>query len=108
MLKHLFTKRALTALLLTFAMTFSLAGCGSGSSSQSAPSAGSSPQSIASATGGSTGDGDFTVAISLNSLDEYQTMMTQCLEEELAKLGGTLFRRICSEKATTANLNSRG
>lgn len=34
----------------------------------------------------------FTVAISLNSLDEYQTAMTQALEEELAKLGGTLIQ----------------
>ncbi len=34
----------------------------------------------------------FTVAISLNSLDEYQTMMTDCLEQELAKLGGTLVK----------------
>lgn len=37
-------------------------------------------------------DFTFTVAISLNSLDEYQTMMTEALEEELGKLGGTLVR----------------
>lgn len=39
---------------------------------------------------GATGEKGFTVACSINSLDEYQTMMATALDEELAKLGGTL------------------
>lgn len=90
MLKHLFTKRALTALLLACALTLSLVGCGSADSSKVSSAVSTSPQGTGADAGGSAAGTKFTVAISLNSLDEYQTMMTQCLEEELAKLGGTL------------------
>lgn len=88
------TFRKTIALILALALVFALAACSQNQQSSTAatPDAGSAAGTPANdgANDADGGDFTFTVAISLNSLDEYQTMMTQALEEELAKLGGTL------------------
>ena len=89
------TFRKMIALVLALALAFALTACSSNQtpadSAAGTPDTPSTPSTPANDADDASGGGfTFTVAISLNSLDEYQTLMTQALEEELAKLGGTL------------------
>lgn len=93
------TFRKTLALILVLALTLAFSACASGqpaddggdANADNPPAAdGGDGSDDAAGDGADSGDFTFTVAISLNSLDEYQTMMTEALEEELAKLGGTL------------------